>query len=132
MREARPSAPGLYLHIPFCSTICPYCDFSVMLAASPARQRFTSRLGTGGLLAAGPWRGPRPFDTVYFGGGTPSQLPTEELARALGACRTHLAFATSGPWVFLEANPEDVTPEACAAWRALGVRSLSLGVQSFS
>ena len=132
MREARSSAPGLYLHIPFCSTICPYCDFSVMHAASPARQRFASRLVAEVSLAAASWRDPRPFDTVYFGGGTPSQLPPEELARVLDACRTHLAFATPAPWVFLEANPEDVTPEACAAWRALGVRTLSLGVQSFS
>jgi len=50
----------------------------------------------------------------------------------LGACRSHLALATPAPWIFLEANPEDVTPDACAAWRALGVRTLSLGVQSFS
>jgi putative oxygen-independent coproporphyrinogen III oxidase len=125
-------APGLYLHIPFCSAICPYCDFSVMHAASPSRQRFTSRLVAEVSLAAAAWRDPRPFDTVYFGGGTPSQLAPEELARVLGACRTHLAFSTPAPWVFLEANPEDVTPAACAAWRALGVRTLSLGVQSFS
>jgi oxygen-independent coproporphyrinogen-3 oxidase len=83
-------------------------------------------------LAAPAWRDARPFDTVYFGGGTPSQLPPEELARVLEACRTRLAFASPMPWIFLEANPEDVTPEACAAWRALGVRTLSLGVQSFS
>ena len=75
MREARSSAPGLYLHIPFCSAICPYCDFSVMHAASPARQRFASRLVAEVSLAAAAWRDPRPFDTVYFGGGTPSQLP---------------------------------------------------------
>ena len=122
--------PGLYLHVPFCSSICPYCDFSVIPSASPARQRFTSRLVEEVALAAPAWRDPRPFDTVYFGGGTPSQLPPEELARVLDACRTHLALAT--PWIFLEANPEDVTREACAAWRALGVRTLSLGVQSFS
>ncbi len=48
----------------------------------------------------------------------------------LDACRRQLAFAE--PWIFLEANPEDVTAEACAAWRRLGVRTLSLGVQSFS
>jgi oxygen-independent coproporphyrinogen-3 oxidase len=132
MRDARSSAPGLYLHIPFCSSICPYCDFSVMLAASPARQRFASRLVAEVSLAAPAWHDPRPFDTVYFGGGTPSQLPPEELARVFDACRTHLAFAAPAPWVFLEANPEDVTPEACAAWRELGVRTLSLGVQSFS
>ncbi len=83
-------------------------------------------------LAAPAWRDLRPFDTVYFGGGTPSQLRPEELARVLDACGAHLALQDPLPWIFLEANPEDVTPEACAAWRALGVRTLSLGVQSFS
>ena len=118
--------------MPFCSAICPYCDFSVMRSASPARQRFVDRLADEVALAAPEWRDPEPFDTVYFGGGTPSQLSPEELGRVLEACRAHLAFAPPAPWVFLEANPEDVTPEACAAWRALGVRTLSLGVQSFS
>jgi len=118
--------------VPFCSAICPYCDFSVMRSASPARQRFVDRLADEVALAAPEWRDPEPFDTVYFGGGTPSQLSAEELGRVLEACRAHLAFAPPAPWVFLEANPEDVTPEACAAWRALGVRTLSLGVQSFS
>jgi putative oxygen-independent coproporphyrinogen III oxidase len=124
--------PGLYLHVPFCSAICPYCDFSVMPAAAPARQRFASRLEAEVALAAGDWRDPRPFDTVYFGGGTPSQLAPEELARVLDACRAHLGLEAPAPWIFLEANPEDVTAEACAAWRRLGVRTLSLGVQSFS
>jgi oxygen-independent coproporphyrinogen-3 oxidase len=122
--------PGLYLHVPFCSTICPYCDFSVMASASPARQRFTSRLVSEVSLAAPSWTDARPFDTVYFGGGTPSQLPPDELARVIEACRAALSF--DSPWIFLEANPEDVTAAACDAWRSLGVRTLSLGVQSFS
>jgi oxygen-independent coproporphyrinogen-3 oxidase len=132
MAEARAAVPGLYLHVPFCSKICPYCDFSVMHVASPARRRFVDRLVSEVSLAAAAWRDPRPFDTVYFGGGTPSQLSAEELARVLDACRTKLSFAPGGPWLFLEANPEDVTSRACSAWRALGVRTLSLGVQSFS
>ena len=103
-----------------------------MGAASPARRRFTGRLVAEVGLAAPAWRDPRPFDTVYFGGGTPSQLLADELTRILEACRNHLVFATPAPWVFLEANPEDVTPKACAEWRSLGVRTLSLGVQSFS
>ena len=124
--------PGLYLHIPFCSAICPYCDFSVVQSASPVRPRFVERLAAEVALAARDWRDPRPFDTLYFGGGTPSQLAPEDLERVLDACRTHLAFEPAAPWIFLEANPEDATPEACAAWRRLGVRTLSLGVQSFS
>ena len=127
-----PSAPGLYLHIPFCSAVCPYCDFSVLKASVPARERFVPHLVAEAGLAAPGWRDPRPFDTVYFGGGTPSLLPPEDLARVLDACRSHLALATPEPWIFLEANPEDVTPGACAAWLSLGVRTLSLGVQSFS
>jgi oxygen-independent coproporphyrinogen-3 oxidase len=123
--------PGLYLHIPFCSAICPYCDFSVLKAGVPARQRFVDHLVAEMPLAARAWGDPRPFDTVYFGGGTPSLLPGEDLARVLDACRAHLPLATDS-WAFLEANPEDVTVGACAAWRALGVRTLSLGVQSFS
>ncbi len=124
------SLPGLYLHIPFCSAVCPYCDFAVRRAAVPERKRFVQHLATEVALAACEWRDPRPFDTVYFGGGTPSLLPSEDLARVLDTCRTHLNLAE--PWVFLEANPEDVTPDACATWRGLGVRTLSLGVQSFS
>jgi oxygen-independent coproporphyrinogen-3 oxidase len=125
-----PRAPGLYLHIPFCSAVCPYCDFSVLRAGVPARKRFVEHMVAEVALAAREWRDPLPFDTVYLGGGTPSLLPPGDLQRVLGACRSHLALAT--PWIFLEANPEDVTPDACAAWRDLGVRTLSLGVQSFS
>jgi oxygen-independent coproporphyrinogen-3 oxidase len=124
--------PGLYLHVPFCSSICPYCDFSVVHKAAPSRARFAERLVDEVALAARDWADPRPFDTVYFGGGTPSQLSAEELGRVLEACRAHLPFDGPSAWVFLEANPEDVTPAACADWRRLGVRTLSLGVQSFT
>ncbi len=125
------AAPGLYLHTPFCSAICPYCDFSVLKAGVPARRRFVEHLVAEVALAAREWRHPRPFDTVYFGGGTPSLLPAEDLERVLDGCRAQLPLATDA-WVFLEANPEDVTADTCAAWRRLGVRTLSLGVQSFS
>jgi putative oxygen-independent coproporphyrinogen III oxidase len=130
-RESRRGAPGLYLHLPFCSAICPYCDFSVLRAGVPARERFVEHLVAEVPLAAREWTDPTPFDTVYLGGGTPSLLPAEDLGRVLDACREHLALSPA-PWVSLEANPEDVTPAACAAWRGLGVRTLSLGVQSFS
>lgn len=125
------SAPGLYLHIPFCSAICPYCDFSVLKAGTAARRRFVEHLVAEVPLAARGWSEPSPFDTVYFGGGTPSQLTPGDLARVLEASRAQLPIAPDA-LVFLEVNPEDVTGEACADWRGLGVRTLSLGVQAFS
>jgi oxygen-independent coproporphyrinogen-3 oxidase len=123
--------PGLYLHVPFCSAICPYCDFSVLKAGETARRRFVEHLVAEVPLAAAVWDEPRPFDTVYFGGGTPSQVTPDALGRIVEACREGLAIA-SDAWTFLEANPEDVSAASCAAWRALGVRTLSLGVQAFS
>jgi oxygen-independent coproporphyrinogen-3 oxidase len=78
------------------------------------------------------WTGePFSFDTVYFGGGTPSALEPGDLARIVDALRSSLSISPEA-WIFLEANPEDVTPESLAAWRRLGVRTLSLGIQSFN
>lgn len=70
------------------------------------------------------------FDTVYLGGGTPSSLAPEALAEILGALRDRLPVAADAE-VTLEANPEDVNLDSLAAWRALGIARLSLGVQSF-
>lgn len=122
--------PGLYLHIPFCSAICPYCDFAVLTGGPERRRRFVDHL----LSEISLWSPERSsfdsIDTVYFGGGTPSALTSEDLDRVLDAARRNLSIR-EGAWVFFEANPEDVTPESVRAWRDLGVRFLSLGIQSF-
>lgn len=70
------------------------------------------------------------FDTIYFGGGTPSLADPADLGRLIEASRTLLG-ARPDAWITLEANPEHVTAAACDAWRALGISALSLGVQSF-
>jgi len=117
---------GLYLHVPFCSRICPYCDFAVRTGDLARRKRFVDHL----VAEIALYRDcPLQFDTIYFGGGTPSLLEPEELARVLATARTHLRLADR-TWVFLEANPEDVSRAAVTAWRRLGVDTLSLGVQS--
>lgn len=122
--------PGLYLHIPFCSAICPYCDFAVLTGGPERRERFTDHL----VSEIGLWSGDaepfRGIDTVYFGGGTPSALSPEQLGRIVGSVKAGLPVVED-PWIFLEANPEDVTPESVRVWRELGVRTLSLGIQSF-
>lgn len=131
-------APGLYLHLPFCSSICPYCDFYVLKGGVADRQSFVDRLlreielRSAGLwpefVAQPPAAG---FDTIYLGGGTPSHLAVEELARLLEGCRDLLRASESAS-ITLEANPEDVSERTLEEWRALGVTTLSIGVQSFS
>jgi oxygen-independent coproporphyrinogen-3 oxidase len=122
----RPPA-GLYLHVPYCSAICPYCDFAVVTGSRVRRAAFARRLAEEAAL----WRdSPLAFDTVYLGGGTPSALLPDELALILGAARAALQI-DPGARLFLEANPEDATAESLASWRGLGVATLSLGVQSF-
>lgn len=129
MRELE-AHPGLYLHIPFCSKICPYCDFAVLTGGPERRRRFTDHL----VREISMWADERStfesIDTIYFGGGTPSALASEDLARILEAVRANLSIQDDAR-VFFEANPEDVTPESVRIWRNLGVRFLSLGVQSF-
>ncbi len=119
---------GLYLHIPFCSAICPYCDFAVRVGRREKRRRFVETLL---LEIAGHSGTPfAPIDTIYFGGGTPSILEPENLERLLDAI--HRSFhPLPDTLVYLEANPEDVDSGALETWRQLGVGTLSLGVQSF-
>lgn len=118
---------GLYLHIPFCSAVCPYCDFAVHTGDSAARQRFTEDLIREIELYEGhPWS----FDTIYFGGGTPSLLTAAQLRSILDAARRHL-HVDGDCWLSLEANPEDVSEDSLTTWLDVDVRTLSLGVQSF-
>jgi oxygen-independent coproporphyrinogen-3 oxidase len=118
---------GIYVHIPFCSSLCPYCDFAVVTGARRDRTRYVHRL----LSEIGLYEGlPLRFDTIYFGGGTPTDLAPDALGRILDGLRGSLDVAED-TWISLEANPEDVDDASLAAWRDLGVRTLSLGVQSF-
>jgi len=122
--------PGLYLHIPFCSKICPYCDFAVLTGGPERRRRFADHL----VREIAMWADERStfesIDTIYFGGGTPSALAPEDLGRILETARQNLSVEDDAT-VFFEANPEDVTPESVRIWRDLGVRFLSPGIQSF-
>ncbi len=120
-------APGLYLHLPFCSAICPYCDFSVLVGSRETRRRFVETLTAELELVDEEWA---PFETVYLGGGTPSLAGADDLGRLLEAVRTRFEVQEAAG-LSLEANPEDVTAEELARWRALGVTTVSLGVQSF-
>lgn len=118
---------GLYVHVPFCSRVCPYCDFAVQTGGPRRRAEFLEALLV--EIASVPWDGPS-FDTVYLGGGTPSSLAPGDLERILSALRDRFSFA-EGPWITIEANPEDVARGAAEHWQGLGVSTVSLGVQAF-
>jgi len=125
---------GLYLHIPFCSAICNYCNFNRGLFDAGQKARYVNALAL--EIAGGPERaalrteaGPA-ADTIYFGGGTPSLLAPAEVARLIAACREHFDMPGDAE-VTLEANPDSVDPAKLDALRAAGVNRLSFGVQSF-
>ncbi|MCA8959770.1 MAG: radical SAM family heme chaperone HemW [Planctomycetes bacterium] len=125
-RSAETRGPaGLYLHVPFCARICPYCDFAVSRGDGAARARYVDAVEREiELRAAG-----QTFDTIYFGGGTPSILSPSQIAAILD--RVARSARLDEPRIFLEVNPEDVRESALAEWRALGIGTLSLGIQSF-
>lgn len=118
---------GLYLHVPFCSAVCPYCDFAVQTGSAEDRARFVGSLTQEiGLWAD--WT--LLIDTVYFGGGTPSLLSPAQLETLLATLQRDLPLQPDAR-IFLEANPEDVTADRVRAWDDLGIGTVSLGVQSF-
>ncbi len=126
--DPQPSAlgplKGLYLHVPFCAKRCSYCNFYLTTEEGPlgrfARAIEAPVAREAELFSSGPY-------TVALGGGTPSRLPRESLARILEGLRKRSGDAAE---VSLEANPEDVTAESLAAWRDAGVTRLTLGVQT--
>jgi putative oxygen-independent coproporphyrinogen III oxidase len=122
---------GLYIHIPFCSAICNYCNFNRGLFDGPQKARYVDAL-LGEIAKAGEAgrAGREGADTIFFGGGTPSLLEPAEIARIIAACRERFDV-TPDAEVTLEANPETVDEAKLAAFRAAGVNRLSFGVQSF-
>lgn len=120
---------GLYIHVPFCVRKCPYCDFNSVTELS-LMDRTVDALVRELDIADGAW-GELHFDTVYFGGGTPSLLPPQSVERVLDKARKRLSIAPDAE-ITLEANPGTVTLERLAAYRSLGVNRINLGVQSFS
>lgn len=121
---------GLYLHVPFCSAICNYCNFNRGLLEPAVKARYVRAIGAEirGSSSAAWFRAPA--DTIYFGGGTPSLLEPDEIASLIRACRDAFIVSPDAE-VTLEANPETVTVERLSACRAAGVNRISFGVQSF-
>jgi oxygen-independent coproporphyrinogen-3 oxidase len=125
--DFRAEAAGLYIHVPFCKTKCPYCDFySVtdlaleeewLSALLKEMDQYRDAFGT--------------FDTFYIGGGTPTVLSHTVLTSLFQELHRQFNF-NDNTEITVEANPDDITPEKLALLRSLGVNRLSIGVQSFN
>lgn len=124
---------GLYVHVPFCFTRCGYCDFNTYTPAELGGvnpDAWLEALGAELQLAAARLGGPT-VNTVFVGGGTPSLLGGERMARLLGMVRDQFVLAPDAE-ITTEANPESAWPDFFAAIRAAGYTRVSLGMQSVS
>jgi oxygen-independent coproporphyrinogen-3 oxidase len=118
---------GLYIHIPFCKQACHYCDFHFSTNLQLMEMMMDSicvelKLRKDYLKGVA-------VETIYFGGGTPSLVPAEYLEKILD--QISQLFPGRKQEVTLEANPDDLNPQALATWKSLGIDRLSLGIQSF-
>ena len=119
----------IYVHIPFCARICPYCAFYKERADSSQTQRFCEALlreldGARGGISLAP-------ETIFIGGGTPTALTTSQLEFLLGGFRERLDLSALREWT-VEANPGSVSIRKAAVLRNAGVNRISLGVQSWN
>lgn len=122
----RMASPGLYIHIPFCRSKCPYCAF-FSVASSSLVSRWLEAFRKEVSFYKGRYD---QFDSLYLGGGTPTVLAPEVLSSAMDAVFTHFTFA-SGSEITIEANPCDLTQNGIRALKNMGFNRVSLGVQSF-
>src|SRR5512139_1923465 len=118
---------GIYVHFPFCSVRCTYCDFPTVAGRDDRIDAYLDALcreiDTGQPDAAGA------ADTVFLGGGTPSRMTGAQVERVLRAVRGRFALA-SGAEITLEGNPESLTAPALEAFGRAGITRVSVGVQS--
>ena len=117
---------GLYLHIPFCTSICNYCNFNRGLFNAEQKERYVVALEREIRLSGDG----SPADTIFFGGGTPSLLSPAEIGRLITACRDSFALSADAE-ITLETNPETSSTAVMEGFRAAGINRVSFGVQSF-
>jgi len=118
---------GIYIHIPFCKQACHYCNFHFATSLLK-KDALVGALQQEIILSA--TTASRVLHTVYFGGGTPSILPIEDIAAILKTITT-IYTIDSDAEITLEANPDDITIEKLAGWKEIGINRLSIGIQSF-
>ncbi|MGI8483824.1 MAG: radical SAM family heme chaperone HemW [Thermomicrobiales bacterium] len=120
---------GLYIHIPFCAHICPYCDFTTYAGKESLIPRYVEAVRREVSRVAGSHDG-RSVATIFIGGGTPSLLSIEQMTALLDACRAEFDVDSDAE-ISIEANPNGLTSDLLAGYRTAGVNRLSIGAQTF-
>jgi oxygen-independent coproporphyrinogen-3 oxidase len=130
--DAEEQTLGVYVHIPFCERVCPYCDFAVVGGAvSPElERRYVEAILAELSRRAEDFPGRR-LRSVYLGGGTPALLASDSVARIVAAVRQCCDGVSAAVEVTLEANPSTLECARLSGFREAGVNRLSLGIQSF-
>lgn len=119
---------GIYIHIPFCKQACSYCDF-YFVTQRKFVEPFTESLIKEIRSFRNTLLSDEPIETIYIGGGTPSQLSADQLKRIFEALNE--TFSLDAKEVTMEMNPDDVTPEYLRNLIGVGVNRASMGIQSF-
>jgi oxygen-independent coproporphyrinogen-3 oxidase len=119
---------ALYVHIPFCVRKCYYCDFNSGPASDDIRDQYVGAITE--EIRRSPWRG-QAARTVFFGGGTPSELNGAQLRRITEALTESFDFSVPNAEWTIECNPGTISLESLQAMRSMGFNRISLGVQSF-
>ena len=126
-----PTTRNLYIHVPFCSRRCSYCDFAIAVRRTVPVENFIDSIALEFERRA-PALNIGKIDTLYLGGGTPSKLGPDGIIGIIDRLKSLDGFQLSdGAEVTMEANPEDINEQSAAAWVKAGVNRLSVGVQSF-
>lgn len=123
---------SLYIHIPFCATRCPYCDFNTYSGIEQMIPDYLEALTQeiifwGSALEHS--HGKQSIGTVFFGGGTPSYIQSDYIHRLMETVNSTFNLLPD-PEVTLECNPDDISPERLAQWKGAGINRISMGVQS--
>jgi len=119
---------GIYIHIPFCSQACHYCDFHFSTSLKN-KQRIINAINKE-LIMQKHYLKSQLIQTIYFGGGTPSIIDSRSLALIIETIQNNYKL-TQNAEITIEANPEDVGQEKVLSWSKAGFNRVSLGVQSF-
>jgi len=118
---------GIYIHIPFCRVVCPYCDFVKKRTNGTVPEEFVDAL----CAEIEAFDGPTEAQSVFLGGGTPSLMTSSSMDRLFELLHKKFTFVEDSEFG-IEINPDDVTPDLIETWKRIGINRANLGVQSFN